>query len=98
MVNGTRIYRTDERPHESYCMPPVRYPVSGMQDGDIRKKLKEIGWRGEQIRYAFKKIDGQRMMFEIPIFKGRENRMVRDEIVRRQQKPIDIRFIKRSGP
>ena len=32
----------------------------GMADGDVTKKLKKNGWEGGQIRYAFKKLKGER--------------------------------------
>ncbi len=67
-------------------------------DGDIRKKLVFTGWSGEQVTYAFKKIDGKRTgMLEIPIFKFLENRKVRKEIEKRQQEAVDARFIKRPS-
>lgn len=72
---------------------------AGLGDGDIRNKLKNAGWGGEQINYAFKKIDGKRTgMFEIPIFKFVENRRVEREIQKRQGQSakIDARFIKQT--
>lgn len=62
---------------------------SGMDDIEIGKKLKAAGWSGEQINYAFRKIDGRRTgMWEIPIFKFLENRKVRQELAKREvQKP-----------
>ena len=72
--------------------------VSGLNDNEIRKKLKGTGWRGERITYAFKKIEGKRTgMWEIPIFKMFENRRVRAELEKRQGKPIDARFIKQPN-
>ncbi len=71
--------------------------VSGLRDNEIASKLKHSGWTGEQVNYAFKKIDGRRTgMYEIPIFKFLEQRKVRQEIMKRQQRPIDVRFIKRQ--
>ncbi|MBX4196548.1 PKD domain-containing protein [Candidatus Pacearchaeota archaeon] len=71
---------------------------SEMKDEDIRKKLIGSGWKREQITYAFKKIAGKRTgMFEIPIFKFFENRKVRQELQRRQDSPLDTRFIKRPN-
>ena len=70
--------------------------IAKIEDRDIRKKLLGTNWSGERITYAFKKIDGRRTgMFEIPIFKFIENRKVKEEIERRQQRPVDARFIKR---
>ena len=34
----------------------------GMNDSDIRNRLKKAGWNGEQVSYAFKKIRGQAIM------------------------------------
>ncbi len=67
----------------------------GMNDKESRKKLEDKKWKGEQLSYVFKKIDGKRTgMFEIPIFKFRENKKVKQEIEKRQKEPIDTRFIK----
>lgn len=69
---------------------------AGAEDSTIKSRLKENKWNGEQISYAFKKIDGKRTgMYEIPIFKFLENRRVKEEISRRQSNPVDARFIKR---
>ena len=69
---------------------------SGMNDDVIRSKLRENEWKGEQITYAFKKIDGKRTgMLEIPIFSLFERRTVRAELEKRMHSPIDARFIKR---
>jgi hypothetical protein len=69
-----------------------------LTDGDIRKRLVETGWNSEQVVYALKKIDGKRTgMYEIPIFKFMENRKVKKEIEKRQEEPIDARFIKRPS-
>lgn len=59
---------------------------SGMLDEAIRKSLRGSGWSSEQLSYAFKKIDGKRTgMFEIPLFRGSEQRRVLEEIQKRQQ-------------
>ncbi len=72
--------------------------VSGLADEAIASKLKATAWTGEQVVYAFKKIDGKRTgMYEIPLFKFLERRKVRYEIQRRQQKSVDVRFIKRPS-
>ncbi|MFH1425729.1 MAG: PKD domain-containing protein [archaeon] len=70
-----------------------------LKDGEIRKKLSEKKWSGEQITYAFKKIDGKRTgMWEIPLFKFVENRKVKKELEKKNPgMPIDARFIKRSN-
>ena len=55
------------------------------------------GWKGEQISYAFNKINGKRTgMWEIPLFKRKENLEVEREIQKRHSGGIDTRFIKRS--
>ena len=71
--------------------------ASGMDDNAIRKNLHGSLWGGEQIIYAFKKIDGKRTgMFEIPLFRGSEQRKIQDEIQKRRQRMGgDARFIKR---
>jgi hypothetical protein len=57
----------------------------GLGDADVDKKLRGAGWKGEQITYAFKKIDGKRTgMWEIPIFKFFEQRKIKQEIAKRQ--------------
>ncbi len=75
-----------------------------IDDTTIRAKLRGAGWNGEQISYAFKKLDGGRVgMWEIPVFKWFENRKVQEEINKRQGisfalgKPPSARFIKQSG-
>ncbi len=70
--------------------------TSGLSDSDIRRKLASMNWRGEQINYAFKKIDGKRTgMLEIPLFKAFERKKLQRELVKRQQRNGDVRFIKR---
>jgi len=59
--------------------------------GDIREKLKEYGWTGEQITYAYKKANGKRTgMWEIPVFKWLEKKQVKKEIAKRQVVPLHI--------
>jgi hypothetical protein len=61
---------------------------SGADDGEIERKLKNSRWNGEQISYAFKKLDGKRTgMFEIPIFRFFEQKKVRAEIEMRRAAP-----------
>ena len=56
-----------------------------MDDNEIRRKLSGTGWKGEQLTYAFKKIDRKRTgMFEIPIFRFFEQRKIKREIAKRQ--------------
>lgn len=58
---------------------------NGTDDTEIAKKLKIVGWKGEQITYAFKKLDGKRTgMFEIPIFRIFEKRKIEQEIEKRK--------------
>lgn len=61
---------------------------NGMNDSQIRFKLKQNKWTGEQVAYATRKLDGKRTgMFEIPIFRSREKEKVREEIMKRQHNP-----------
>lgn len=69
-----------------------------IDDKQTKGKLLENKWSGEQIVYAFNKIDGKRTgMYEIPIFKSSENKKVRQEIEKRSGQVADARFIKRPG-
>ncbi|MBU0976830.1 MAG: PKD domain-containing protein [Nanoarchaeota archaeon] len=72
---------------------------NNLRDVDVRKSLKQRGWNGEQITYAFRKLEGKRTgMWEIPLFKFAENRKVRKELQQRQGgRPLDTRFIKRPN-
>lgn len=68
--------------------------VSGMRDSEIKKSLEKSGWNGEQISYAFKKIDGKRTgMWEIPIFGHLERGKVKKEIAKTHPEGVDARFI-----
>ena len=68
-----------------------------LDNGEIKAKLTNNGWKGEKISYAFRKIDGKRTgMWEIPLFKGKENRKVMEELEKRNTGGIDRRFIKQS--
>ncbi len=61
---------------------------NGLNDIEIAKKLKNAGWNGEQITYAFKKVDGKRTgMWEIPIFRFFEKRKIQQEIEKRKTPP-----------
>ncbi len=73
--------------------------VSGMHDEAIQKSLKGGSWSGEQLSYAFKKIDGKRTgMFEIPLFRSSEKKKVQEEIRKRQMiGGGDGKFIKRPS-
>lgn len=67
-----------------------------LPEAQIRKKLLESGWTGEQITYASRKFKGQRTgMWEIPLFTSREQEQIQQEITKRQA--LGGRFIKRSG-
>jgi len=70
---------------------------SGLKDEEIKNKLKEMGWKSEQVDYTLKKMDGKRTgMWEIPIFKFIENKKVKNELRKKQGgKRVDARFIKR---
>lgn len=71
---------------------------TGLNDSQIRQKLSEVKWTGEQERYAFRKLDGKRTgMFEIPIFKFFENRKVHKELASRNAGNVDTRFIKQRN-
>jgi hypothetical protein len=53
---------------------------------EIFDSLREQGWKGEQIAFAWKKFNGKRTgMWEIPIFKFSEQKKVREEINKRKQ-------------
>ncbi len=61
----------------------------GLSESTLKSKLNGVGWSGEKIRFALKKIDGKRAgMLEIPIFKFFENRKVKKEIAQRQASQI----------
>jgi len=58
---------------------------NGLDDSEIAKKLKNAGWTGERVTYAFNKLDGKRTgMFEIPIFRFFEQRRIMKEIEKRR--------------
>ncbi len=59
---------------------------AGLTEGQIKARLKQNGWSGEQVTYASRKLDGKRTgMFEIPIFKFAEKRKVKEELEKRKQ-------------
>jgi len=61
--------------------------LSNLDDNEIKKKLSAAKWGSEQMNYAFKRIDGRRTgMFEIPLFRAREQRKIAQEIAKRQHK------------
>ena len=62
--------------------------VADLEDADIKKKLKEAGWTGEQISYGFNKIDGKG-------FNLFDKNKVMEELQTRHQERIDTRFINR---
>ena len=59
-----------------------------LSDEEIRKRLKSQ-WKSEQIGYAIKKFEGKRVgMWELPIFRGREQKKIRQEIMKRGPRRI----------
>ena len=55
----------------------------GLNDTDLRKKLKSSRWSGEQINYTINKLDGKRVgMWEIPIFKFWSKRKMQKEMAK----------------
>ncbi|HLF53958.1 MAG TPA: hypothetical protein VI544_02155, partial [Candidatus Nanoarchaeia archaeon] len=58
---------------------------NNLEDSETVKKLKNAGWKGEQISYAFNKLEGKRTgMWEIPIFSYLEQRKIKNEIEKRR--------------
>jgi PKD repeat protein len=71
---------------------------SGLESREIKKKLEDTGWRGEQINYAYDKLNGRVLgIFGIPIFRAAQERKVTTEIQRRQQINSSATFIKRPS-
>jgi hypothetical protein len=69
---------------------------NNLRDSQIRKKLKVAKWKGEQVNYAFKKIDGKRTgMYEIPLFKFMENKKVKSELEKRHGGMVNLKHIRR---
>ncbi len=59
--------------------------TQGIPKIEYLKKLREMGWSSEQLTYAWNKLHGLRTgMWEIPIFRGSENRRVKQELLKRQ--------------
>ena len=57
----------------------------GLKKSEGFNKLKDLGWGGEQLTYAWNKLYGYRTgMWEIPIFKWVENRQVKAELEKRK--------------
>lgn len=67
--------------------------IQGMQKPDILISLKGMGWKKEQLEYAWGKFKGERTgMWEIPVLKWVENRKVKQEIEKRKsivEKPVN---------
>jgi PKD repeat protein len=60
----------------------------GLKKAELFKKLKPLGWKGEQLNYAWKKLHGKRTgMWEIPLFKWVEKKQVKKELSKRTKKP-----------
>lgn len=58
---------------------------AGKEDHALKRALNDSGWSGEQLDYAFKKIDGKRTgMWEIPIFNFMQKKEVAEEIEKRR--------------
>lgn len=59
---------------------------AGMSGDETTNKLKKSGWKGEQIEYAARKLEGRRTgMYEIPIFRLFEQKKLNEEMKKRQQ-------------
>jgi len=70
----------------------------GLKRLQIFDKLKEMGWRNEQINFAWNKFKGKRTgMWEIPVFKSFENKKVRTEIRRREGNSFNSGGFESSG-
>lgn len=53
----------------------------GLKKSDMLDKLKEMDWNGEQLGYAWKRLNGKRTgMFEIPLFSWFEKRKIQKEL------------------
>jgi len=64
----------------SICISGIK-----LEKNEIYGKLKQSGWKGEQIEYAWRKLHGMRTgMWEIPIFKIFERKKVAEEIEKRK--------------
>ncbi|MBR9704162.1 PKD domain-containing protein [Candidatus Pacearchaeota archaeon] len=59
--------------------------IQNLNRGQIYNKLRGAGWNNEQLDFAWNKLHGKRTgMWEIPIFKSRENHEVRKELAVRK--------------
>lgn len=64
----------------------------GIKKSEIFDNLKKMKWFGEQLTYAWNKLNGSRTgMWEIPLFKWLENRQVRNELEKRKRQSGNIR-------
>lgn len=55
-----------------------------LDKSELVNQLEAVGWNGEQITYAWRKLHGMRTgMWEIPLFKGSEKKEVRAELGKR---------------
>ncbi len=69
-----------------------------LNDEQIKNKLLQQGWTNEQIRFAFKKIEGKTLgMLEIPLFTHIQHKKTIEKLATRQGAPLDARFIKRTN-
>lgn len=77
--------------------------VARIDDSAIEKNLSRAGWSGEQISYAFRRIDGKRTgMWEIPLLRIFEKKKLNEELAKRRVNGAGMRglgqnarFIKR---
>lgn len=61
----------------------------GLNDEQIKTKLKKERWSGEQVTYAIRKFEGKRVgLWEIPIFSWREKKILRQELEKRNSRQV----------
>ena len=59
---------------------------AGLDNGEIGRKLRKANWKGEQVAYAFRKINGERTgMPALPFFGSFEKKKIMEEIEKRKQ-------------
>ena len=62
----------------------------GLLKKEIFDRLLVLGWKKEQLEYAWSKYKGIRTgMWEIPVFKWVENKQVKQEIEKRKSEPVN---------
>ena len=58
---------------------------NNIMNNQIKQKLRKTKWKGEQINYVTKKIEGKRIgMWEIPIFRKKEQKKIQEEMKKRR--------------